>query len=127
MISIFARMAAPMREPTFWILTALASAPRHGYDVIEEAARLSGGRVKLQPGTLYAALDRLAAEGLVEPDRAEVIDGRTRRYYRLTSDGVSALDAETVRLRASLEAATAQLAARRRFGLGPSTAGRVAW
>lgn len=116
-----------MREPTFWILTALASVPRHGYGVIQEAARLSEGRVRLQPGTLYAALDRLAAEGLVEPDREEVIDGRTRRYYRLTSDGVAALDAETVRLRTGLEAATAQLAARRRFGLGPSVAGRVAW
>ncbi len=116
-----------MREPTFWILTALASVPRHGYGVIQEAARLSGGRITLQPGTLYAALDRLAAEGLVELDREEVIDGRTRRYYRLTSDGASALDAETVRLRTSLEAATAQLAARRRFGLGPTAAGRVAW
>jgi PadR family transcriptional regulator, regulatory protein PadR len=118
---------APMREPTFWILTALAPQPRHGYGVIQEAARLSGGRVSLQPGTLYAALDRLVAEGLVEPDREEVIDGRTRRYYRLTSNGASALHAETAHLRTSLEAATAQLAARRRFGLGPATAQRVAW
>jgi DNA-binding PadR family transcriptional regulator len=106
-----------MREPTFWILTALASAPRHGYGVIQEAARLSDGQVKLQAGTLYAALDRLVAEGLVEPDREEVIDGRTRRYYRLTSGGASALDAETVRLRHSADAATSQLAARKRLGL----------
>ncbi|MBG0565991.1 PadR family transcriptional regulator [Actinoplanes aureus] len=112
-------MAAPMREPTFWILTALAPEARHGYGVIQEVARLSGGRVALQAGTLYAALDRLAALGLVEPDREETVDGRPRRYYRLTSDGASALDAETARLRASVEAATSQLAARRRFGLGP--------
>jgi PadR family transcriptional regulator PadR len=109
-----------MREPTFWILTALASAPRHGYGVIQEAAALSGGRVNLQPGTLYAALDRLAAEGLVEPDREEVIDGRTRRYYRLTNAGATALQAETAKMRASLDAATAQLS-RRRTGLGPVT------
>jgi PadR family transcriptional regulator PadR len=115
-----------MREPTFWILTALASAPRHGYGVIQEAGRLSGGRVTLQAGTLYAALDRLTAEGLVEPDRDEVVDGRTRRYYRLTSDGVAALDAETARMRADVDAATAQLAARRRFGLGPAGAQRTA-
>jgi PadR family transcriptional regulator PadR len=106
-----------MREPTFWILTALASEPRHGYGVILEAARLSDGRVKLQAGTLYAALDRLVAEGLVEPDREEVIDGRNRRYYRLTSDGESALQAETAQLRHSADAATAQLAARKRLGL----------
>jgi len=116
-----------MREPTFWILTALASTPRHGYGVIQEAARLSDGRVTLQAGTLYAALDRLAAEGLVEPDREEVVDGRTRRYYRLTNDGAAALDEETSRLRASLDAATAQLAARKRYGLGPAAAKRIAW
>jgi DNA-binding PadR family transcriptional regulator len=122
-----AGMAAPMREPTFWILTALASEPRHGYGVIQETARLSSGAVTLQAGTLYAALDRLAAEGLVEVDRDEVVDGRNRRYYRLTSDGASALDAETQRLRRSLQAATSQLAARRRFGPGPAGALQVAW
>jgi PadR family transcriptional regulator PadR len=111
-------MAAPMREPTFWILTALTAAPRHGYGVIQEADRLSGGRVRLQAGTLYAALDRLVAEGLVEPDREETIGGRIRRYYRLTDDGAAALDAEADRLRASADAATAQLSSRRRFGLG---------
>jgi DNA-binding PadR family transcriptional regulator len=121
-------MAAPMREPTFWILTALAAAPRHGYGVIQEATALSGGRVVLQAGTLYAALDRLAAEGLVEVDREEEVGGRTRRYYRLTRRGASALSAETERLRTSLEAATTQL---KRFGLGPAAAHRlgrrVAW
>ncbi|WP_433729512.1 PadR family transcriptional regulator [Actinoplanes sp. CA-051413] len=121
-------MAASMREPTFWILTALASAPRHGYGVIQEASALSGGRVVLQAGTLYAALDRLTAEGLVEVDREELVDGRNRRYYRLTHRGATALTAETERLRASLEAATSQL---KRFGLGPAGAHRsgprVAW
>lgn len=116
-----------MREPTFWILTALASEPRHGYGVIREAAALSGGRVTLQPGTLYAALDRLD-DGLIEVDREEVVDGRTRRYYRLTQPGATALGAETKRLRASADAATAQL---KRFGPGPATAhfraGRLAW
>jgi DNA-binding PadR family transcriptional regulator len=116
-------MASSMREPTFWILTALAPEPRHGYGVIQEAAALSGGRVALQAGTLYAALDRLAAEGLVEIDREELVDGRTRRYYRLTRRGAAALGAETERLRSNLEAATTQL---KRFGLGPAGARRIA-
>jgi DNA-binding PadR family transcriptional regulator len=116
-------MTASMREPTFWILTALASEPRHGYGVIQEAAALSDGRIRLQAGTLYAALDRLAAEGLVEVDREEIVDGRTRRYYRLTRSGAAVLGAETERMRASLQAATAQL---KRFGLGPAGAGRTA-
>jgi PadR family transcriptional regulator, regulatory protein PadR len=111
-------MAAPMREPTFWILTALTAAPLHGYGIIQQAGRLSDGRVHLQAGTLYAALDRLVAEGLVEPDREEMVDGRNRRYYRLTDDGAAALDAEAARLRASADAATSQLRTRRTFGLG---------
>jgi PadR family transcriptional regulator PadR len=109
-----------MREPTFWILTALAPEPRYGYGVIQEVTRLSEGRITLQAGTLYAALDRLVALGLVEPDREETVDGRPRRYYRLTSEGATALDAEADRMRAGVDAATAQLAARRRFGLGPA-------
>ncbi|MGA5305772.1 PadR family transcriptional regulator [Nucisporomicrobium flavum] len=111
-------MAASMREPTFWILTALAPEPRHGYGVIREAAALSGGRVTLQAGTLYAALDRLADEGLIEVDREELVEGRTRRYYRLTRSGATALSAETERLRASADAAAAQL---KRFRPGTAT------
>jgi PadR family transcriptional regulator, regulatory protein PadR len=107
-----------MREPTFWILTALTAAPLHGYGIIQQAGHLSDGRVRLQAGTLYAALDRLVAEGLVEPDREETVDGRVRRYYRLTDDGADALDAEAARLRASADAAAAQLRGRKRFGLG---------
>nr|WP_221379012.1 PadR family transcriptional regulator [Actinoplanes polyasparticus] len=113
-----------MREPTFWILTALATEPRHGYALIQEADRLSDGRVKLQAGTLYAALDRLVDEGLVQPDREEIVRGRARRYYRLTDDGATALDAEVARLQAGVNTANAQLSARR-FGLGQATAGLV--
>ncbi|MFI5908376.1 PadR family transcriptional regulator [Dactylosporangium sp. NPDC051541] len=102
-----------MREPTFLILTALADSPRHGYGILHEVAELSGGRVRLLTGTLYTALDRLTAEFLVEPDREEVVDGRVRRYYRLTSSGLEALTAETARLR---ELAAA---AERRLGLAP--------
>ncbi|SRR6266540_302848 len=88
-----------MREPTFLILTALADQARHGYGIIQEVAAMSAGRVTLLPGTLYTALDRLVAQGLVERDREEVADGRLRRYYRLSGNGIAALDAETARLR----------------------------
>jgi PadR family transcriptional regulator PadR len=98
-----------MREPTFLILTALADEPRHGYGLINEVDRLSDGRVALKPGTLYGALDRLADDGLVARDREEVVDGRLRRYYRITPDGERALRAETERMRRHVEAATAKL------------------
>lgn len=102
-----------MREPTFLILTALAAGPRHGYGIIQEVIALSEQRVTLLPGTLYTALDRLTAQGLVEPDREEVVDGRLRRYYRLTGGGVDALRAETARLRQLATAAEARLRALR--------------
>jgi len=98
-----------MREPTFLILTALAQGPRHGYGIIQEVGVLSGGRVKLLTGTLYTALERLTAEGLVLLDREELVDGRSRRYFRLTADGLGALRAETVRLRDLATAAEQRL------------------
>jgi DNA-binding PadR family transcriptional regulator len=83
-----------MRRPSFLILSALAAGPLHGYAVIKEVSRLSGDTVHLAAGTLYAALDRLSDEGLLEVDREETVDGRLRRYYRLTDPGASALAAE---------------------------------
>lgn len=102
----------PLREPTFLILTALAREPMHGYGIVTEVAALSEGRLSLRPGTLYGALDRLADEGLVAPDREEVVDGRLRRYYRLTDAGTAALTAETERLRRNVEAASERLRTR---------------
>ncbi|WP_117209771.1 PadR family transcriptional regulator [Allorhizocola rhizosphaerae] len=100
-----------MREPTFLVLTALTDGPKHGYGIIRDVAELSDGRVKLLPGTLYAALDRLVAQGLVEHVRDDVIDGRMRRYYSLTGNGLRVLQAETARLRQLAGAAEARLRA----------------
>ena len=90
-------MASELREPTFLVLTALADGRRHGYGVIREVERLSGGTTRLRAGTLYAAFDRLGNEGLIEMDGEEVIDGRLRRYYRLTQTGSAVLEAESRR------------------------------
>lgn len=109
-----------MREPTFWILTALVDQPRHGYGVIQQVTALSGGEMRLLAATLYAALDRLAAEGMVEIDREETVDGRLRRYYRLTTDGGAALTAETARLSRNVQTANRLLGALRP-PTGPAT------
>ena len=99
----------PMQEPTFLILTALAPSPRHGYAVLKEVEQLSDGRVVLRAGTLYAALDRLSADGLVEVDREEVADGRLRRYYRITDAGAARLADEAQRMRSNATAALKRL------------------
>jgi DNA-binding PadR family transcriptional regulator len=98
-----------MREPTFFILTALAGPPLHGYGVMRSVQELSDGRLVLRAGTLYAALDRLMEEGLLAVDREEVTDGRLRRYYRLTNDGTTALQAEVEQMRANAQMAAARL------------------
>ena len=93
-----------MTGQAFFVLTALADGPRHGYGIVGDVTELSQGRVKLKIGSLYGVLDRLSADGLIEPDREESHDGRLRRYYRLTSDGRNALAQE-----AAIRAATARV------------------
>ncbi|MBW8487024.1 PadR family transcriptional regulator [Actinomadura sp. PM05-2] len=98
-----------MTEPTYFILAALLDGPSHGYGIIKLAERESGGRVRLAVGTLYGALDRLAEAGLVALDREETVQGRPRRYYRITDDGQDAVAAEAARMRAAALAVTRRL------------------
>lgn len=99
-----------MQEPSFLILTVLAAGAQHGYGIMNEVTEISEGRVRLRPGSLYAALDRLREEGLVEVDREEVVDARLRRYYRLTGAGARRLSAEAERLRRNADSAAHRLA-----------------
>ncbi len=101
----------------FYILTALADGPRHGYGIVGEVADLSQGRVKLKIGSLYGVLDRLSSEGLIEPDREEAHERPgCATIYRLTRDGRGALADE-----ADLRAASARVVWAR-LGLGGAEA-----
>ena len=108
-----------LQEPSFFILTALAGQSLHGYGVIRAVQELSDGRLTLRAGTLYAALERLTEDGLLVVDREEPIEGRLRRYYRLTDKGAARLAAEAQRLKANAALATGRL---RRHGTNPSLA-----
>src|SRR5271165_1204178 len=99
----------PLREPTFLILTALAAGPQHGYGIMTDVAQISGGRVRLRAGTLYAALNRLAGDRLVEFDHEEIVDTRLRRYYRLTPVGAQRLQDEVDRMRSAATVAAHRL------------------
>lgn len=110
-----------MAQPAFWILAVLASGARHGYEIMRETAAVSEGRVSLKATTLYAALDRLEADGLIELDREEVVNGRARRYYRITDDGSAKLADEVELLERSVRLARANLSSARH-----ATAPRVA-
>ena len=72
-------------DPNLLVLVSLAAGPRHGHAILLDVESFAGTR--LGPGTLYGAIGRLEAEGLIEPI---AIEGR-RRPYRLTEIGRSAL------------------------------------
>jgi DNA-binding PadR family transcriptional regulator len=91
----------PLPPATFHILVALSDADRHGYAIMQEVAERTGGRTKLNPGTLYTTIQRLLEKELIEevdergdPDE----DDERRRYYRLTSLGRRAAQLELARL-----------------------------
>jgi DNA-binding PadR family transcriptional regulator len=100
----------PLREPTVYILSALARGPLHGYGIIKAVEELSGGRLTLRAGTLYEALDRLEKDGTVAFDREETAGGPPRRYLRLTDAGRALLASEAARLEETASVVRAQLA-----------------
>ena len=72
------------------LLAVVAEGPVHGYAVVERLRARSGGRFDLPEGTVYPALHRLEADGLLESSWA-VVEGRRRRMYELTDRGRAAL------------------------------------
>lgn len=58
----------------------------YGYEIVQEVKRLSGDKILIKEGSLYPTLHSLAAEGYLSTE-AVMIGKRTRKYYRLTSDG----------------------------------------
>jgi PadR family transcriptional regulator, regulatory protein PadR len=75
------------------LLAVLAAGPAHGYAISAELRRRSDGLLSIVEGSLYPALHRLEAAGLVASS-AEIADGRRRRRYEMTADGKAALEEE---------------------------------
>jgi DNA-binding PadR family transcriptional regulator len=100
----------PLRPVEFHILLALGDGERHGYGILQEALRTSGGVLLLEPGTLYRALRRMRREGLVAETegRRGATDDERRRYYRLTALGRRVAAAEGERMAGLLLAARAR-------------------
>jgi len=98
-----------LREPTVYILSALAPGPLHGYGILKQVEQLSGGRLRLRAGTLYEALDRLSGDGMVRFEGEESVGGPPRRYYALTAAGRGLLAEEAARLEATASVVRTQL------------------
>ncbi len=101
----------PLTPAIAHILLALADEDRHGYAIMQEVERMTGGGVRMGPGTLYGTIKRMIASRLIEeaderPDPA--LDDERRRYYRATPLGRAVLAAETDRMARLVGAARAK-------------------
>jgi DNA-binding PadR family transcriptional regulator len=101
----------PLTSVEFEIMLAVADRERHGYSIILDVERRTGGAVRLRPGTLYRALNRMLETGflretLERPDPE--IDDRRRRYYQLTALGRRVAAAEAERLALAVKNARAK-------------------
>ena len=106
-------MASDLRSmsPAFFhILISLGAGDRHGYAIKREVAARTDGKLKLGPGVLYGAINKMLELGLIEEaeDRPDPhLDDERRRYYRITSLGRKAAQAEAARMRELVKLAAA--------------------
>jgi DNA-binding PadR family transcriptional regulator len=91
----------PLTPAICHIMLTLVDGEKHGYAIMQEVERMTEGRMKLGPGTLYGVIKRLLGADLIaetdeRPDPA--LDDSRRRYYELTGFGGRVLTAEIERL-----------------------------
>ncbi len=89
-----------LTEAVYYILLSLTE-PMHGYGIMQNVARLSGGRVNLAAGTLYGAINSLLEKGWIVALPGEK-DSR-KKEYRITEAGEQILLMELARLRELME------------------------
>ena len=92
-----ARPQKPLSLPVLHILVTLADGPHHGYAIKRAVEERTEGAIRLGPGTLYEAMQRLEEGGLIaEASVADPVNGQEaqRRYYKLTDRGWRTLRSE---------------------------------
>jgi len=92
----------PLKPVDLLVLMTLARGERHGYGIVADIAEQTEGKIRLVPGNLYAVLQRLGNQGVLEETEkrpAPDLDDRRRRYYAITGFGQRVLSAEVERLR----------------------------
>jgi DNA-binding PadR family transcriptional regulator len=102
------RTLLPLTPAVFHIMLALAGGECHGYAIMQEVERLTGGLLNLGPGTLYRSIQRMLVDGLIEETNVlheSDLDDERRRYYRITTFGLDVARAEAERLEMLVDAA----------------------
>jgi DNA-binding PadR family transcriptional regulator len=104
----------PLRPLVFQVLLTLADGERHGYAIMQDIAKRSSARIRLEPGNLYRHLKFMLDESLIEEAerRPAGKDDERRRYYRITRLGRQVALAEAARLETVARDARARLVAR---------------
>ncbi len=77
------------------VLKTLSLAPMHGWGIGQRIQQISGGRLEVNQGSLYPALQRLEQRGQITSAWQTTENGRRARYYGLTAAGKRALGEET--------------------------------
>ena len=119
MTALDAETLLPLPAASFHILLALAEEDRHGYAILLDVERRTGGEVRLSAATLYRTIQRLLEDGLIvelAERPAPGLDDERRRYYRLTPFGARVARSETARLQKLVRLA-------RSAGIVPQTSG----
>lgn len=75
----------------YLVLTSLIPEPQYGYAIRRDIMERTENLMKPSLATLYDVLHRLLSDGLIEKHSDEIIDGRTRRTYRITGLGEQAV------------------------------------
>lgn len=88
----------PLTTLSFSVLLALGDGKLHGYAILKTVEKESGGGTRPGAGSLYAALDRLTSDGLIEESGPGPDEDQRRRYFGLTPLGKQVVRAETGRL-----------------------------
>lgn len=94
----------PLNPRAFYVLLALAEEERHGYAVAKAVEQITGGTVRLTPGTLYPLIRQLLVDGWIVELGEDANDPRRRRY-RLSAVGKRVAQAEARRLDALVRTA----------------------
>ena len=76
------------------ILKSLQHEPRHGLGIADRIQQMSDDILRVEQGSLYPALYRLEAQGLIRADWGVSENNRKARYYKLTAAGRKQLSAE---------------------------------
>lgn len=77
------------------ILKAVSLGPLHGYGILLRIEHLSKDALRVPQGSLYPALYRLEARGLIASEWGESENKRKAKFYHLTTKGKNALKSES--------------------------------